>query len=348
MADADALFVWQDREIRFDSHPALLECRKGEVIIDSMNSVEDTKGNNGERGSLVVTNLRLLWISHRSNFVNLSIGYNAFLSVATKQAHSKLRGSTLALCILAKGKSRFEFVFTSLVKNSPRLFSTVQAVSRAYDTSKLYRDIKLRGSVIKDSQLIMLPDEHVFTHVTGVWNLSSDQGNLGALFITNVRVVWHASLAQNFNVSIPYMQMRNVRVRNSKFGLALVVEAYARSGGYILGFRIDSDTELRQLYEEIDRLRDVFTEKPIFGVNFETEDVPVPAPVVQTREVEEDAEIIGADDDALAAQHYFASEGADGHGDFAGEIGFDPQLGLAVEPPQPGLTLEQLWRVVTI
>lgn len=34
--------------------------------------------------------------------------------------------------------SRFEFIFTNLVKNSPRLFTTVQAVHRAYETSKLY------------------------------------------------------------------------------------------------------------------------------------------------------------------------------------------------------------------
>lgn len=41
----------------------------------SINSVEDTKGNNGERGSLAVTNLRLLWQSHRNARTNLSIGY---------------------------------------------------------------------------------------------------------------------------------------------------------------------------------------------------------------------------------------------------------------------------------
>jgi hypothetical protein len=40
-----------------------------------------------------------------------------------------------------------------------------------------------------------------------VWNLSSDQGNLGTFFVTNVRLVWHANLAENFNVSIPYLQM---------------------------------------------------------------------------------------------------------------------------------------------
>ena len=45
--------VWQDREIRFDTPTAHLQNRKGEAVIDSINSVEDTKGNNGERGSLV-------------------------------------------------------------------------------------------------------------------------------------------------------------------------------------------------------------------------------------------------------------------------------------------------------
>lgn len=51
------------------------------------------------------------------------------------------------------------------------------------------------------------------SQVEGVWNLSSDQGNLGCFFLTNVRLVWHANLAQNFNVSIPYMQM----VRGERF-----------------------------------------------------------------------------------------------------------------------------------
>lgn len=49
LSKADEI-VWQDREVRFDSQPAEMQCRKGEVVIDSINSVEDTKGNNGERG----------------------------------------------------------------------------------------------------------------------------------------------------------------------------------------------------------------------------------------------------------------------------------------------------------
>lgn len=123
-------YIWQDRELRFDSKPILLACRRGEKVIDSINSVEDTKGNNGERGSLIVTNLRILWIAHANSKINLSIGLNSIISVNIRKAKSKLRGRTQALCVLAKFTSRFEFIFTSLVKNSPRLFTTVQAVMR--------------------------------------------------------------------------------------------------------------------------------------------------------------------------------------------------------------------------
>jgi Bardet-Biedl syndrome 5 protein len=46
---------------------------------------------------------------------------------------------------------------------------------RAYETSKLYRDLKLRGALIQNKQLRLLPQEQVYDKVSGVWNLSSDQ-----------------------------------------------------------------------------------------------------------------------------------------------------------------------------
>lgn len=39
------------------------------------------------------------------------------------------------------------------------------ACSRAYETSTLYRDLKLRGSIIKDRQLITLPLEQIYRKV---------------------------------------------------------------------------------------------------------------------------------------------------------------------------------------
>ena len=88
--------------------------------------------------------------------------------------------------------SRYEFIFTSLVKNSPRLFTSFQAVIRSYETTKMYRDLKLRGAIVADKQIIMLPKEQIFTRYNGVWNLSAEQGNLGMFYLTNVRVIWFA------------------------------------------------------------------------------------------------------------------------------------------------------------
>lgn len=341
MADDDSM--WQDREIRFDVPISALAPRRGEVEIDSINSVEDTKGNNGERGSLSITNLRLIWSSHRQPRTNLSIGYNTVTSMSIQNANSRLRGNTQGLYVMTKyNNSRFQFIFTSLVKASPRLFTTVQAVFRAYETSKLYRDLKLRGAIIKDKELCLLPHEQVYSKVDGVWNLSSDQGNLGCFFVTNVRVVWHAALAENFNVSMPYLQMKTIRVRDSKFGPALVIETSPRSGGYILGFRIDPEEALQKLFQEISSLHQVFSVNPIFGIDYTVEDPPeevVKKPMPRT---EEDCEII----DSGEATDTFAAYFADSSKETDRPPVYDESLGLAVESLPDGLTVEKLWSVL--
>jgi len=345
-------YIWQDREIRFDTKPFLLACRRGEQVIDSINSVEDTKGNNGERGSLIVTNLRIVWVAHANNKVNLSIGMNTVLSANIKQAKSKLRGHTQALCILAKFSTRFEFVFTSLVKNSPRLFTTIQSVLRAYETSKLYRDMKLRGSVVKDGEIILLPQEQIFAKINGVWNLSSEQGNLGTFFLTNVRIVWHANLAANFNVSLPYMQIRSLRLRDSKFGRALVIETFSKTGGYILGFRIDPQDKVSDVFKEINSLYQVYFAAPVFGVDFTVESETPANSNKNLQEfmmprIMEDVEVIEEQEDTHAIAAFYSQTGEEENELTKFEqIQFDPKLGLAMEPLVNGISIEQLWRVM--
>jgi len=335
--------VWQDREIRFDVGFALLKPRRGEVEIDSINSVEDTKGNNGEKGQLSITNLRIIWCAHKDPKTNLSIGLNCILSTTIRTASSKLRGNTQALYVMTKfNNSRFEFIFTSLVKGSPRLFTTCQAIYRAYETTKLYRDLKLRGAIIKDKQLILLPDEEIISRVDGVWNLSSDQGNLGTFFVTNVRLVWHANLAENFNVSIPYLQIKTTKVRDSKFGHALVVETSSRSGSYILGFRIDPSDKLNEVYKEIKTLHEVYSNTPNFGIKYQIEEKPAS---ILDRKVErkmDDVEIVDDEHFDVLASYY-----ADGEKNVDREPVFAPELGLAVEKLREGVTLEELWNVGT-
>ncbi|KAI0210261.1 Bardet-Biedl syndrome-like protein 5 [Lamellibrachia satsuma] len=334
---------WEDREVRFDISVAQLKMRSGEKLVDRLDAIEDTKGNNGDRGRLLVTNLRLIWHSQTMPRVNLSIGFSCVLNISTKVAMSKLRGNTEALYVLTKsGNTRFEFIFTNLIPGSPRLFTTVIAVHRAYDTSKIYRELKLRSALIHNKELRLLPQEQLYNKINGVWNLSSDQGNLGTFFITNVRLVWYANMNETFNVSIPYLQMKSVRARDSKFGLAMVVESSERSGGYVLGFRLDPVEKLHEVVKEIQSLHKVYSSCPIFGVEFEVEEKLPAADLLTVEQVQDDVEIESGQEQSDAFAAYFA----DGAKELDRDPEFNTELGLAVEKLKDGFTLSGLWEVV--
>ncbi|RYE83664.1 MAG: Bardet-Biedl syndrome 5 protein, partial [Methanosarcinales archaeon] len=300
----------------------------------------------GERGSLAITNLRMIWQAHKSARTNLSIGYAAIQNLTIRTTESRLRGMAQALTVMTRlGTNRFEFIFTSLVKASPRLFTTVQAVFRAYETSRLYRDLKLRGAVVRDKVLMQLPQERIFSRVEGVWNLSSDQGNLGVFYISNVRIVWHAALAENFNVSVPYVQIKSVRLRDSKFGRALVLETSDRSGNYMLGFRVDPADALDAVHKEVVALRATALASPVFGVEFTLEEKPETLEALRVARVFDDGEgvIAGADAAGAGTVDAFAAYFADSNKDTERPLAFHRDLGLAIETPLEGITLEKLW-----
>lgn len=153
-------------------------------------------------------------MQNNKSYINpclLAIGLNCVLSISTKPLKTKVRGVSESLFVLTKHNGiRFEFIFTYLVPGSPRMFQSTMAVYKAYESSKLYREVKLRGAILNKGQFKYLPKENLFNKINGVWNLSSDQGNLGTFYLTNVRVIWHANLNENFNVSVPYLQMVSV------------------------------------------------------------------------------------------------------------------------------------------
>lgn len=98
------------------------------------------------------------------------------MNITTKPLKSKLKGVTECLFILTKfNGTKFEFIFTYLVPGSPRMFQSIMAVHKAYDSSKLFREVKLRGAILAKGQLKLLPKEQQYNKINGVWNLSSDQ-----------------------------------------------------------------------------------------------------------------------------------------------------------------------------
>ncbi|CAF0932833.1 unnamed protein product [Adineta steineri] len=52
----------------------------------------------------------------------------------------------------------------------------------------------------------------------------SFKSNLDIFHIIDVRLIWHAELNEDFNVSVPYYQTKTIKIRDSKVGLALVLE----------------------------------------------------------------------------------------------------------------------------
>jgi len=331
--------LWQDREIRFDTNLSNLAPCPGENEIDSINSVEDTKGNNGERGALSATNLRLIWCSHKHPKTNLSIGFNTILHMTIKTAESRLRGNTQALYLLARYEnSRFEFIFTSLVRQSPRLFTTVQSIYRSYETTKLYRDLKLRGAIIESKQLILLPGEIISNQYSGIWNLSSEQGNLGVLIITNIRVVWFAELAENFNVSVPYIQIKSIKVKKrTRFGRVLVIDTIPKSGGYVLGFRVDPPELLDVVLKELNNLRKTFSRNPMFGVKHESTTRQLPLAQRRKTRIEEKVNIVEEEEHQNLVSAYLERKVVNR------QPSFDTSLGIAIQKLPEGRTMQSIW-----
>ena len=133
-------------------------------------------------------------------------------------------------------------------------------------------------------------------------------------------------------------------MRESKFGMALVIESSEISGGYILGFRIDPLEKLQEIQKEIASLHKLYSTTPIFGVEYETRDEQTkPEETVQYTETVDDINEI--DDNNYETHDAFAAYLAEGPQKDR-EIVFCRELGVAMEKIKEGFTLESLWSVL--
>ncbi|CAG9532558.1 unnamed protein product [Cercopithifilaria johnstoni] len=337
--------IWQDRDIRFDVNPRLLRLISGEYLVDRIDGVEDTKGNSGDKGILRITNLRLTWHITAIPRINLSLGYNTVTGVTTRIAKSRIRGQSESLYLLARHiNGRFEFIFTCINPSQTKLFTTVITIHRAYETSKLYRELKMRGALVNDEQhLRILPEEQQCDRFDGVWNLGNDQGTLGVMILTNIRIAWFAITNIMYNVSIPYLQVQHCRIRNSRFGLILVIGISAVNKEYVLGFRTDPEERLKNICKTICALQKTYMTKPIFGVQYVRERPGTPQAIGDVMKlVDEDIEL---DDRPLRSDAYAAyfSDGV-----VSGQVRppvYSEELGVAIEELKPGFTLADLWKI---
>ncbi|KAJ8936206.1 hypothetical protein NQ314_012455 [Rhamnusium bicolor] len=137
------------------------------------------------------------------------------------------------------------------------------------------------------------------------------------------------------------MILVGVSIRDSKFGTALVVVSTEISGGYILGFKVDPEETLKKLYKELTSLQIIYTNKPIFGVEYKwCSNNSTPE---YNNNLFEDYNVIeepkGEMSNTIAT--YLADEG---HKDRRPV--YSTKLGLAVESIKDGYTLQKLWEVI--
>ncbi|XP_011500984.1 PREDICTED: Bardet-Biedl syndrome 5 protein homolog [Ceratosolen solmsi marchali] len=332
--------MWQDNQVKFDVPFSQMELRLGEYLIDKLELVEDTKGNAGDRGCLLVTNLRVMWHSISYPRINLSIGFNTLVTITIKIINTIYRSSTQALYILTSYKNcRYEFIFSNLDIRNSRHYTSVIGVHKAYMSSKIYREIKLRVGIIKDKQLILLPQEIIHETLPGVWNLSTEQGNIGIFIVTNIRIVWYAEMNQQFNVSIPYLTVANINIRSSKFGPTLIITSNETSGSYILGFKVDPIAKLNFLHKELTFLQVAYIKTPIFGIEYAFEHQSICQPHAIT---EKFTEFEPSEDEISNIFNIYFLEG----GTNQRKPILTNNLGLATEEPREGNTLEMLWELL--
>ena len=329
-------FVWQDREIRFDVSQNLLSMRSGESQVESLKEIEDTKGNPGEDGSLVITNLRLIWFLNTSSRINLTIGYDCIISIEIKISYNNKSGNVQSLHVKSKfEKSRFEFVFSSSNEQSNKMFNTFQTVCKVYETTKLFRDVKLRAALFDNGSLSMLEGEKMMSSFKNVFNLSADQGNSGPLILTNIRFVWYSSLAPNFNLSIPYIQMKAIKKKDTKFGHSMVVETFAKSGNLVIGFQHE---QLDLLLTELNKIFKIYSADPILSKAIKIETGTKSLSDVLVKKYDDDIEIAPSRYNSYSLPSDFL-EGKK-------EIGYNEELGLAMEKLPEGDSIQKLWNII--
>jgi len=324
--------------------------------VDLISNVTDTKGSQ-QKGMLTVTNLRMIWVEAKRG-QNISIGFNATTKMAVRNSRSLLHGASKALiiCTVLKGL-HFEFVFAfrEAGQKHHRVFHRAMAAYRSYDASRIFRELRIQAAIIRDHELTLLSGEEVVSRVKGVWNLSSNRGSLGVLVATPIRLVWHSTTVDMSNASIPWIQVRNLRERKSKYGAVMTVEMSPRAGGVVIGFKIDPPDFLPKLVDELRRLHQVFSASPTLSGEVRAPSSPNSADEPSTVAMfnaglyKTEQEAVG--DEASGAPWSTARESATASLYFAVQekeadhpVHYDSEnLGLAVEATPTGISTKSLW-----
>jgi Bardet-Biedl syndrome 5 protein len=354
-------YIWQDREIRFDILRTQLSFRQGEKAYDTIANVEDAKGNNGDVGTLIFTNLRLIWYCQDNIKINLSIGYDCVLNFDIKSISSKTERDAKALAMKCKfSNNRYEFIFNSISDNSPNLFSSFQSIFNSYDKSRMYRDIKMKGFLTNDKNIITLTGEKILNKYPSVTSLTNDQAVIGALILTNIRILWYSNNIDTFNLSLPWIQIKSIKIKElTKNGKVISVETGKGIVSNNFNFKFSENVET--ILRDIENYYKESVENPIFGedltsINKNPNDLNSDKSKIE-KEMKEFNKVISStikDDFEIIDTNYFNDQANmlyymisnQDKKNSVTDIVYSYDLGLAIEKLPENITLDSLWKII--
>lgn len=330
-----------DREIGFDIPISYLKPSTGEIFLSQIQRVFDEKGNSGVCGKIQFSNLRLIWFQRSDAKMNQSIGYDTI--ILNKQIDNQTKGGGNFYKLHLKSYyqlHRYEFIFYTEdeVKNP---FLDFQVIFKAYETSKPYRDLKIRGVQMKNDNLMLLDKEKIINKHSNVFSMTKEDGKLGKFILTNIRILWQQNVSENFNVSIPYIMVKRIFKKDSNFGPLINIETNRASGNYMLGFKVDEGLE--QVLMELQKLHKTFLQKPYLGI---------PENLLQQAETDGNYETIETEFGETTFSDSVYNENQNLRAVYKidekseNDITFNADLGLTMETQPKGLTAAKLWQIM--
>ena len=124
----------------------------------------------------------------------------------------------------------------------------------------------MKGFLTQDKNLITLPKEKVVGKINGVYSVNNDQATLGTYYLTNVRIIWYSSNMDNFNVSLPWIQIRLIKTKDfAKNGKCVCIETGKSGVSNIFYFKFNETLE--SVIKDIEINYQLNVNNPILGVD---------------------------------------------------------------------------------
>ena len=176
----------------------------------------------------------------------------------------------------------------------------------------------------------------------------------GTLILTTIRLVWFSTSDENFNLSLPLIQIVSVKKKTT----SLILETSKYSGSYILGFKMEA---LDTISQEVTQIRRLALQKPVLmeeeGRREEEEmregrkEGGGKEESGRRREEEEERgrreeglEVVESEWNEVRKLGNYLLEGKEGRR----EVTFCEDLGLAMEKIAENVTAGNLWKIINV